>query len=431
MGKLLANEHMDGMIPLRGELREGTIARVSPNEILVDIGAKSEGIISEREVNRMSSETREQLQEGVTVTLYVLQEASPESPIILSIEKAQEMEQWEQAVEMMKARGVHTGPILEINRGGVVIAVGLLRGFLPASLMCHERQQKNTGSAPEDRWKNMIGVELTFKIKEVDAEQGRLILSERAAEKEIRAAQRADLLAKIEPGQTHCGRVVSLVSFGAFVDIGGIDGLVHISQLSWTHLDHPKERLEVGQEIDVQVLSVDHERQRVGLSLKALQEDPWDTITDSYKDGQLVRATITRLKQFGAFAILKDSGRIEGLIHVSELADHVVAHPKEIVRENEEITLRILKIDTEKHRLSLSLKEVESARFAELDYALYVSKEEESRPEAETESIDATAGAPNLHDNPDNGTPLVEIDNLAVRKALSESVEESDDLDSQ
>ena len=392
MGKLLAGEQLDGMLPKRGELREGTIARVSPNEILVDIGAKSEGIISENEVSRMSAETREQLQEGTTVTLYVLREASQDGPIILSLRKMKEMQQWQQAADKMKARTVHTGPILEYNRGGVVVAVGDLRGFLPASLMSQERQRRNTGSTPAERWQDMVGEELTFKIKEVNTELNRLILSERAAEKEARAAHRAELLIKIEPGQTHSGRVVSLANFGAFVDIGGIDGLVHVSQLSWTHIDHPSEVLEVGQEIDVQVLSVDRERQRVGLSLKALQEDPWAAITDSYQEGQLVRAIITRLTKFGAFAALKDSDYIEGLVHISELADAMVSHPKEVVKENEEVTLRIIKIDTENHRLALSLKEVASPRFAELDYTFYVTAEEDDQPEDLDDGPEMAAG---------------------------------------
>ena len=380
MGRLLAGEQLESLLPRRGELREGTIARVSPNEILVDIGAKSEGIIAEHELNRMSAEAREQLQVGAPVTLYVVRGASQEGPIVLSMQKAEEMQQWQQVEEQREARSLLTGPILEFNRGGVVVAVGQLRGFLPASLMSLERRQRNTGATPAERWQDMVGEELTFKIKEVDAQRDRLILSERAAEKEARSAQRAEILARIEPGQIHSGRVVSLANFGAFVDIGGIDGLVHVSQLSWTHVNHPREVLKVGQEIDVQVLSVDLERERIGLSLKALQQDPWATLTDSHKEGQLVRATITRLTKFGAFAALKDREHIEGLVHISELADGGVTHPKEIVQENDEVTLRIMKIDTERHRLGLSLKEVASPRFAEFDYAFYVAAEEDAKP---------------------------------------------------
>ena len=392
MGKLLAGEQLDAMLPKRGELREGTIARISPNEILVDIGAKSEGIIPENEVSKMRAETREQLQEGAPVTLYVLREASQDGPIVLSLQKAEEMEEWQQAVDKMKARSIHTGTILENNRGGVVVAVGHLHGFLPASLMSQERQRRNMDSQPAERWKDMIGEELTFKIKEVDPQENRIIISERAAEKEARAARRAELLINIEPGQTHSGRVVSLADFGAFVDIGGIDGLAHISQLSWTHVDHPSKVLEVGQEIDVRILSVDRERQRIGLSLKALQEDPWAAIADRYQEGQLVRAIITRLTKFGAFAALKDSDHIEGLVHISELADAGVAHPKEIVKENEEVTLRIKKIDANSHRLALSLKDVASPRFAELDYTFYVAAENDDEPEDLYDGSDMAAG---------------------------------------
>ena len=428
MGKLLAGEQLDAMLPKRGELREGTIARVSPNEILVDIGTKSEGIIPENEVSKMSAETREQLQEGTPVTLYVLREASQDGPIVLSLRKVEEMEQWQQTVDKMKARSLHTGTILEHNRGGVVVAVGHLHGFLPASLMSQERQRRNTDSKPAERWKDMIGEEITFKIKEVDTEQNRIIISERAAEKEARAAHRAELLINIKPGQTHSGRVVSLANFGAFVDIGGMDGLVHVSQLSWTHIDHPSEAVQVGQDIDVQVLSVDCERQRVGLSLKALQEDPWDTLTDRYNEGQLVRATIIRLTKFGAFAALKDSDRIEGLVHISELADGGVSHPKEVVKENEEITLRIMKIDIEQHRLGLSLKEVASPRFAELDYAFYVAAEEDTPSDEEQAPVDAAGASNPPAEDSDDGPALAASGSAVAPQPLLEVVESSETL---
>ncbi len=425
MGRLLADVHLDAMLPQRGDLRDGIIARISPNEILVDIGTKSEGIISEHEVSQMSSETRDQLQEGTAVTLYVLRDASKGGPIVLSLQKAEEMQEWQQAEEKMNARTMLTGTILEFNRGGAVVALGQLRGFLPASLMISERQRRNTGHTPAKRWEDMVGEELTFKIKEVDAARNRLILSERAAEKEARAAQRAEFFGHISPGQTYSGRVVSLADFGAFVDIGGIDGLVHVSQISWAHVDHPRETLEVGQEIDVQVLTVDHERQRVGLSLKTLQKDPWDTLIHSYKEGQLVRATITRLTKFGAFAALKDSDRIEGLVHISELADGGVTHPKEVVNANEEVTLRIMKIDTERHRLGLSLKEVASARFAELDYAFHVSAKEDAQTEAEPDPAD-TGASSNPPENLDDIPTVAQGESRESAEPPSKVVESDD-----
>ena len=425
MEKLLAGEQLEGKLPRRGEIREGTIVSVSSTEILVDIGAKSEGIISQNEVSRMSDEARNELRVGSTLSLFVLGDPSQGAPIQLSLQEAEKKQQWQQAEEQLMARGVLTGSILEFNRGGVVVKVGELRGFLPASLMSLERQRRNTGSTPEERWKDMVGEELTFKIREVDEDQNRLILSERAAEKEVRAAQRAELLGRIKPGQTHSGRVVSLANFGAFVDIGGIDGLVHVSQLSWTHIDHPSEALEVGQDIDVQVLSVDCERQRVGLSLKALQEDPWDNLTDSYKEGQLVRATIIRLTKFGAFAALKDSDRIQGLVHISELADGGISHPKEVVKENEELTLRIMKIDAEQHRLGLSLKEVASPRFAELDYAFYVASEEDATSDEEQAPVDA-AGASNPLKDLDDGPTSAASGSADAPQPLPEVVESSE-----
>ncbi len=422
MGRLLADEQLESMLPRRGELREGTIARVSPNEILVDIGAKSEGIIAEHELNRMSAEARKKLQVGATVTIYVVRDTSQDGPIVLSIQKAEEMQQWQQAEEQMKARSVHTGPIMEFNRGGVVVAVGHLRGFMPASLMSFERQQRHTGATPAERWQDMVGEELMFKIKEVDAQRDRLIVSERAAKKEARSGQRAEFLTRIEPGQIHSGRVVSLTNFGAFVDIGGIDGLVHVSQLSWTHVNHPREVLKVGQEIDVQVLSVDLERERIGLSLKALQQDPWATLTDSHKEGQLVRATITRLTKFGAFAALKDREHIEGLVHISELADGGVTHPKEIVQENDEVTLRIMKIDTERHRLGLSLKEVVSPRFAELDYAFYVATEEKTELDTEAGAAGPSAAAA-PPEGPEDSAAMIAENTADAGQSSAEAVE--------
>ena len=381
MGTLLAAESLELTSPKHGELRNGTIARVSPNAIWVDIGAKSEGIIPENEINIIGADAQEELQVGAQCTLYVVRGASQDGPVVLSLLKARQMEEWKQAKQQMQESNVHTGQVLECNRGGLVVTFGQLRGFLPASLMTMKRQRRKAGSEPSKQWKDMIGEELTFKITEVDTTENRLIVSERAAEKEVQDEKREQLLASIQSGQTLAGRVVSLADFGAFVDLGSLDGLVHISQISWQQIDHPREVLKVGQEVNVRVISVDRKRQRVGLSLKALEEDPWNALSHKYKEGQLVRATITRLAKFGAFAALKDDEHIEGLVHISELAERIVVHPKEVVRENEEVTLRIMKIESERRRVGLSLKEVASARYADLDYDFYIASAKNPQPE--------------------------------------------------
>jgi small subunit ribosomal protein S1 len=210
---------------------------------------------------------------------------------------------------------------------------------------------------------------MQVKVIEVDRGRNRLILSERAAAKESREAQKDRLLSEIKAGEVRKGHVISLADFGAFVDIGGADGLVHLSELSWKHVTHPNEVLKVGQEVEVVVLNVEHERKRIGLSLKRREDDPWTVIQKKYQIGQLVKGTITKLAKFGAFARVEGEDEIEGLIHVSELADGHIEHPREVVAEGQALTLRVLKIEPDKRRMGLSLKRVSSADFEDVDWA--------------------------------------------------------------
>jgi small subunit ribosomal protein S1 len=214
----------------------------------------------------------------------------------------------------------------------------------------------------------MVGEPMQVKVIEVDRGRNRLILSERAAAKESREAQKDRLLAEIKPGDVRRGHVISLAEFGAFVDIGGADGLVHLSELSWKHVTHPNEVLRVGQEVEVVVLNVEHERKRIGLSLKRREDDPWTAIQKKYQIGQLIKGTITKLAKFGAFARIEGEDEIEGLIHVSELADGHIEHPRSVVSEGQSLTLRVLKIDAEKRRMGLSLKRVSSADYEDIDW---------------------------------------------------------------
>jgi len=214
----------------------------------------------------------------------------------------------------------------------------------------------------------MVGEEISVKVIEVDRGRNRLILSERAAAQEQRARRRQELFEELEVGQIREGRVVRLTDFGAFVDIGGADGLIHLSELSWRHVDHPKEVLKTGDQVKVEVISVDRERQRIGLSRKNVMPDPWDDLAQSYRPGQLVQGKITKLAKFGAFASLVEQPAIEGLIHISELADHRVAHPRDVVNEGDVLTLRILRIEPDRRRLGLSLKRVDSPEYMDEDW---------------------------------------------------------------
>jgi small subunit ribosomal protein S1 len=216
----------------------------------------------------------------------------------------------------------------------------------------------------------MVGEAMMVKVVEVDRHRNRLILSERAASREWRAKKKERLVEELEVGEIREGKVMSLADFGAFVDLGGADGLVHLTELSWQHVNHPKEVLKVGEKVRVQVISIDAERNRIGLSIKRLQEDPWYDIVGQYQVDQLVQGAITKLTKFGAFARLVDSPEIEGLIHISELADHRIDHPRDVVAKGDILTLRIIKIDKDARRVGLSLRRVDHARYADVDWRM-------------------------------------------------------------
>ena len=231
----------------------------------------------------------------------------------------------------------------------------------------------------------MVGEEIAAKVIEVDRSRNRLILSERAASREMRVARRRELLDKLEVGQVHKGRVTSLADFGAFVDLGGADGLIHLSELSWKHVTHPKEVLNIGDEVEVEIISLDRERQRIGLSCKRCLADPWDPVADEYEIKQLVQGTVTKLTKFGAFARLVDHPEIEGLIHISELSERRISHPREMVEEGDLLTLRIVRIDADRRRLGLSLKRVDSEEYLDVDWHAHRVADDDEAEEGEAD----------------------------------------------
>jgi small subunit ribosomal protein S1 len=367
MSALLDSDYGLNM-PLRGEIREGVIAGITNSEVLVDVGAKSEGVINGRELDGLDEATRKSLAMGQTILVYVVDPEDRNGNIVLSLNRAREEQDWRDAETLLASQDVYGGSVAGFNKGGLIVKLGNVRGFVPASQLGPARRRRYEGDTPEQKWARMVGEAMQVKVIEVDRGRNRLILSERAAAKESREAQKDRLLSEIKAGEVRKGHVISLAEFGAFVDIGGADGLVHISELSWKHVTHPNEVLKVGQEVEVVVLNVDHDRKRIGLSLKRREDDPWTLIQKKYQIGQLISGTITKLAKFGAFARVEGEDEIEGLIHVSELSDAHIEHPREVVTEGQTLTLRVIKIDADKRRMGLSLQRVSSAEYANADW---------------------------------------------------------------
>ncbi len=351
----------------RGDLLEGTVTRTLPTAVYVDLGEGREGIVPSRELERMNRTLLEQLTPGNTISVYVVNPRA-RSGVILSVHLALEELDWRKAEEYRQSKAVYDGRIAGYNKGGLIVRFGRLRGFVPHSQVSDTRMIDMQGETPEERYGKMVNQPIAVKVMEVDRGRNRLILSERAAAREVRERRKAELIEELEVGEVRTGRVVSIEDFGAFVDIGGAEGLVHRTELSWTHVAHPRDVVELGQEVTVEVISVDRERKRIGLSMKSQQEDPWDIVAANYSVGQLVQATVTKLTKFGAFARLVEADAIEGLIHISELSDERVKHPREVVEIGETLTLRVVKVDVKNRRLGLSLKRVNSAEY--LDYDL-------------------------------------------------------------
>lgn len=396
MESLLKEQDLNVDLPQSGEIRIGVIASISPSQILVSIGAKSEGVVSGRELDQLSAEEREQLKVGQEVHVFVLNPEDANGNVVLSLKRAQEQISWENVERLVSSDEVIDSKVMGFNKGGLIVGVEGLRGFVPSSQISAMRRSQSTGDTPEQRWQKMIGQPISVRVIEVDRERRRLILSERAASTESRQSIKERVIEELEEGKVYTGRVTSLANFGAFININGADGLVHLSELSWDHIEHPREVLEVGQEVNVKVINVDREKKRIGLSVRALQEDPWRSRVEKYSVGQLVEGVITRLTKFGAFARLE--GDIEGLIHISEIAEHRIEHPKEVLKEGEVKSLRVIRIDPDQHRIGLSLRKVDSAAFADKDFKLLAAEfgaedEEPAAPEA-PEASDEAPGEP-------------------------------------
>jgi small subunit ribosomal protein S1 len=339
-----------------GDLVEGTVVQVDRDEVLVDIGYKTEGVIPSRELSiRHDVDPGELVKVGERIEALVLTKEDKEGRLILSKKRAQYERAWG-TIEGMKERDeVVKGMVIEVVKGGLIVDIGL-RGFLPASLVEMRRVRDLTP---------YIGKEIEARIIELDKNRNNVVLSRRAFLEQSQSESRTTFLNQLQKGQVRSGVISSIVNFGAFVDLGGVDGLVHVSELSWKHIDHPNEVVEVGMPVTVEVLEVDFERERVSLSLKATQEDPWQAFARTHTIGQVTAGKVTKLVPFGAFVRVYEG--IEGLIHISELAERHVEIPEQVVRVDDEIMVKIIDIDLERRRVSLSLKQANEGHEVEVE----------------------------------------------------------------
>ena len=329
-----------------GDIVSGTVVKVDKDEVLLDIGFKSEGVIPSRELSiRHDVDPNEIVSLGDHIEALVLQKEDKEGRLILSKKRAQYERAWGTIEQIKERDGVVSGPVIEVVKGGLILDIGL-RGFLPASLVELRRVRDLLP---------YVGKTLDAKIIELDKNRNNVVLSRRAYLEETQKEQRDEFLANLQPGEVRRGVVSSVVNFGAFVDLGGMDGLIHVSELSWKHVDHPSSVVAVGDEVEVRVLDVDLSRERISLSLKATQQDPWQEFANAHRVGELVYGRVTKLVPFGSFVQVGEG--IEGLVHISEMAAHHVDLPEQVVTPGEELWVKIIDIDLQRRRISLSIKQ--------------------------------------------------------------------------
>lgn len=362
MEELLAEQNADIKSFKHGDVVEGTVVRIDKDEILVDIGAKSEGVVSNRELFGRHAESAPQLNIGDVVLVYVLQPESPEGHVVLSLRRAGLERKWRAMQELFEAGTIIDAPVIDHNKGGLIVDCGI-RGFVPISQIVdfprrpQNEQPRDAAQEIAEKLQPYIGRKLRLKILEVNRKANRLILSEKVALYEERREKRDELFSSLQVGQKVTGNVRSIAPFGIFIDLGGIDGLVHKSELSWNKVNNPEAGYKIGDEVEAEVIDINHERGRISLSIRRLQPDPWESTVADFKVGDVIDGTVTKLVNFGAFVRVREG--LEGLIHISELSHQRVAHPGDVVHEGQVLKLKIISLDSERHRLGLSLKQAE------------------------------------------------------------------------
>lgn len=359
-GELTMADLLDQYVPSkalrRGEIIDGKVMSKTGEGLLVNIGYKSEGLVPGREMRTLGPEGIEELGVGDEIIAYVINPEGPDGSSILSIDRARGEQGWRILEKSMEVDETVKGKIIGSNRGGAVVEAEGVQGFIPLSqLVGPARELYVPGGEPPKE--GFIGMEVEFKIVELNRRRNRAIFSERAALQAWKQIQKMRLVQELSEGEIRRGRVAGISNFGAFVDLGGADGLIHISELSWEPVKSPEEVVSVGDELDVYILKVDRENLKIALSLRRLKPEPWDEVENKFSVGQTVDGVVTKLANFGAFARI-DAG-IEGLIHISELSHQVIKHPRDVVNEGDELQLKIIRIEPERRRLGLSLKQVQ------------------------------------------------------------------------
>ncbi len=386
MAELL--DSVEDIKPLRrGDIVEGMVMRADPDGILVNIGHKAEGIVPPRETRTLGEDAYKTLEVGDQIVAFVIRPESGESAAILSIDRAVGERGWKTLEKLLEAGETVEGKILGFNRGGSIVEVEGVQGFVPMSqlvsvprdVFSSTRQESGEEGAAESdaeaqseegeesagpTFDDFVGEELKLKVLEVNRPRNRAIFSERQAVRERREAEKAKLIQELQVGEVRTGKVTGVSNFGAFVDLGGADGLVHISEMSWDNIRSPSDLVKVGDEVKVYVLKVDAENRKIALSLRRLEPEPWDTIHERFHVDDVVDGVVTKLTNFGAFARIE--GSVEGLIHISELANRRIAHPRDVVQEGDEVKLKILRIEPERRRMGLSLRQAQEDPYAGL-----------------------------------------------------------------
>ena len=368
------NQMIDGTLTDfdEGDLIDGTVVKIEHDEVLVDIGFKSEGVIPARELSiRKDADPSEVVNLGDKLEALVLQKEDKDGRLILSKKRAEYERAWIQVEDKFKAGEVVTGEVIEVVKGGLILDIGL-RGFLPASLVDLRRVKDLTA---------YLGTEIEARVIEMDRNRNNVVLSRRVLLEEGRKNERAEILEKLTKGMRLKGTVSSIVDFGAFVDLGGIDGLIHISELSWSHVNHPSEVVKVGEEVEVEVLDVDLQRERISLGLKQTTEDPWTKLVETYPVGTITDGKVTKIVPFGAFIELGDN--VEGLVHISEMALKHIDSPAQVVHVGDTVKVKVMEVNVERRRISLSMKAAAEDLGLEIAVEEPEAKEEASAPEAE------------------------------------------------
>ena len=388
-GQIVPNYDATFTLFEEGEVVTGIVVRIDNDEVLVDIGYKSEGVIPSNELSiRKAVDPHDEVEMGEEVDALVLTKEDQDGRLIMSKKRARFEKAWRRIEAAAESGEPVEGTVIEVVKGGLIIDLGV-RGFLPASLV-DIRRVPNLDE--------YLHTKIECKVIELNRSRNNVVLSRRAVLEEERKEQRQEILDRLQPGLIVEGQISNIVDFGAFVDLNGIDGLIHISELSWSHVNHPSEILSIGDTVAVKVLDIDRDRQRISLGLKQTQEDPWQRVVDTYNVGDELEGTVTKVVTFGAFVEILDG--VEGLVHISELAPHHVENPREIVAPGDEVKVKILEIDSERRRLSLSVKRVEGQV---LEPKILPPEELAATASEEDEALAREHGAGDLDDLPELG----------------------------